>query len=138
MKRYVTGAGSVAVRRLMSEQVATSRLSEVEVASALARLARDGAMSSADRDRVLERLAEDVQSFWVVETTREVVLLARTLLAGYPLRAGDAIQLASCQYLRRELSDDIPMVIFDERLRKAAVASGIAVIPTAASSLGRR
>ncbi len=138
MKRYVTETGSVAVRRLMREPVATSRLSEVEVASALARLAREGAMSMMDRDRALERLAEDVQSFWVVETTREVVALARTLLAGYPLRAGDAIQLASCQYLRRELSDDIPMVVFDERLSKAAVANGIAVIPAAASSLGGR
>ena len=134
MKRYITETGSVAVRRLMREPVATSRLSEVEVASALARLAREGAMSMTDRDRALERLAEDVQRFWVVETTREVVVLARTLLAGYPLRAGDAIQLASCQYLRRELSDDIPMVVFDERLCKAAVANGIAVIPTAAGS----
>jgi len=133
VKRYVTEAGSVAVRRLMREPVATSRLSEVEVASALARLAREGAMSVADRDRALERLTEDFKSFWVVETTHDVVALARTLLVGHPLRAGDAVQLASCQYLRRELSDSIAMVVFDERLRSAASANGIRVIPAAKS-----
>jgi uncharacterized protein len=130
VRRYVTEAGSVAVRRLMREPVATSRLSEVEVASALARLAREGSMSAADRDRAMDQLTDDFRSFWVVETTAEVVALARTLLLRHPLRAGDALQLASCQYLRRELSDNMPMVVFDERLVDAAVATGIPVIPT--------
>ena len=129
VKRYVAEAGSVAVRRLMREPVATSRLSEVEIASALARLAREGAMSAAERDRALERLTEDFQSFWVVETTREVVALARILLIGYPLRAGDALQLASCQYLRRELSDNMPMVVFDDRLVRAAREERVPVVP---------
>ena len=130
MKRYVTEAGSVAVRRLMREPVATSRLCEVEIASALARLAREGVMSATERDRALEQLTADFQSFWVVETTREVVALARTLLVGHSLRAGDALQLASCQYLRRELSENMPMVVFDERLLDTAIANGIPVIPT--------
>jgi predicted nucleic acid-binding protein len=130
VKRYVTEAGSVAVRRLMREPVATSRLSEVEVASALTRLAREGLMSATERDRALEQLTVDFQSFWVVETTREVVALARTLLVGRALRAGDALQLASCQYLRRELSENMPMVVFDERLLDAAIANGIPAIPT--------
>lgn len=59
-----------------------------------------------------------------------MIALARTLLVRYPLRAGDALQLASCLYLRRELSDNMPMVVFDERLLDAAVANGIPVIPT--------
>ena len=118
----------------MREPVATSRLSEVEIASALARLAREGSMSASERDRALEQLTEDFQSFWIVEVTRETVALARTLLVGHPLRAGDAIQLASCQYLRRELSDNMPMVVFDERLLDAAAAIGIPVIPTPKSS----
>jgi len=130
VKRYVTETGSVAVRRLMREPVATSRLSEIEIASTLARLARDGLMSTAERDRALEQLTEDFHRFWVVEPTREVVALARTLLVGYSLRAGDGLQLASCQYLRRELSDQMPMVVFDKRLIDAALAIGIPVIPT--------
>jgi predicted nucleic acid-binding protein len=129
VKRYVTESGSVAVRRLMREPVATSRLSEVEIASALARLARDGSMSSSERDRALETLAEDFQSFWLVEATREVITLARALLPRYRLRAGDALQLASCQYLRRELAVDVPMVVFDDRLAQAATSEGLTVIP---------
>lgn len=105
------------VRRLMREPIATSRFSEVEIASALARFAREGAVSVAERDRALEQFSEDFKHFWVVELTHDVTTLARTLLVGSPLRAGDAIQLASCQYLRRELAENMSFVAFDDHLR---------------------
>lgn len=117
------------VRRLMREPVATSRVSEVEVASALARLAREGSLSTTERDRATARLTKDFETFWVVEVSVEVVALARAALQRHPLRAGDALQLASCQLLRRELEEDVPMVVFDERLATAATALGIPVIP---------
>ncbi|HUR33347.1 MAG TPA: type II toxin-antitoxin system VapC family toxin [Vicinamibacterales bacterium] len=129
VKRYATEAGSVAVRRLMRDPVATSRLSEVEIASALVRLARDGALSTTERDRALQRLTVDFQSFWVVETTREVVALARTALVRHSLRTGDALQLASCQYLRHALSENVPMVVFDDRLLRAARDAGVPIVP---------
>lgn len=129
VKRYVTEAGSVAVRRLMREPVATSRLSEVEIASALTRLVRDGSMTAGERDRAFARITEDFQSFWIVETTREVVALAKALLLRHPLRAGAALQLASCQYLRREVAEDTPMVVFDDRLVRAAREDGVPVVP---------
>jgi hypothetical protein len=117
----------------MREPVATSRLSEVEVASALARLTRAGALSAADRDLALARLADDMERVWVVETTRDVTGMARGL-PGAVLRAGDAVQLASCLFLRRELAADVPMVAYDDRLRQAAAACGVPVIPRKISS----
>jgi hypothetical protein len=53
---------------------------------------------------------------------------ARTLLLRHPLRAGDAVQLASCLYLQRQLAQPVPFVAFDNRLAQAARAEGLTVI----------
>jgi predicted nucleic acid-binding protein len=125
----VRETGSVTVRKLLREPAATSRLSEVEVASALARLAREASISTTERDRALEMLTDDFQTFWVVELIPEVTSLARTLLARHSLRAADAIQLASCMHIRREISTGLPIVVFDDRLAKAAANEDVLVIP---------
>ena len=130
MKRYASEAGSVGVRRLLAaDVVATSRLSEVEVASALIRRAREGAFSARERDRALAALASDVASIHVVELVPEVTTKARGLLLRHPLRAGDAIQLASCVFLQQELGESVPFVAFDERLRTAARTEGLSLVP---------
>ena len=130
MKRYASEAGSVGVRRLLAaDVVATSRLSEVEVASALIRRAREGAFSARERDRALAALAADVAAIHVVELVPEVTTKARGLLLRHPLRAGDAIQLASCVFLQQELGESIPFVVFDERLRTAARFEGLNLVP---------
>jgi predicted nucleic acid-binding protein len=128
VKRYVREKGSAKVRRLISSDTpATSRLSEVEVASALERLTREGAIAGAERDRALTALGTDLPSIVVVELTEGVCARARVLLQQHPLRAGDAIQLASCLYLQEQLAEPIPMVVFDDRLLAAARQEGLRV-----------
>lgn len=128
-KRYVRGAGSQVVRRLLAEGVAaTSRLSEVEVASAIARRAREGVLSAEQRDRLLAAVADDVPALLVVELTSEVAAEARSLLLKHALRAGDAIQLASGLYLQRQLARPVRFVVYDDRLAAAARAEGLPVI----------
>lgn len=120
-KRYVREKGSVKVRRLLSEGLpATSRYSAVEIASALARRAREGVISQDDRERTLAALQVDLSAMLIVELTAEVVMRAQALLQRHSLRAGDAVQLASCLHLREELEDDVSLVAFDERLVVAA------------------
>jgi predicted nucleic acid-binding protein len=126
----VRETGSTTVRKLLREPAATSRLSEVEIASALARLAREGVISAAERERGLEALTDDFQSLWIVEITPDVISLARTLLVRHVMRAADAIQLASCLYIRREVSDTTPLVAFDDRLTDAAAEQNVPVIPS--------
>lgn len=124
VKRYVREKGSVRVRRLMmSDTPATSRLSEVEVASALGRRAREGAFSTTDR--ALAALVADLPAIIVVELTLEVSARARMLLQRHPLRTGDAIQLASCLYLQQQLGEPIEIVSFDDRLTAAARREGL-------------
>jgi predicted nucleic acid-binding protein len=134
--RYVWETGSTTVRRLLASGIpATSRLSEVEVASGIIRRAREGAFPPARRDRILAALQRDLPALAVVETIPDVTAEARALLLRQPLRSGDAIQLASCLYLQRELGEPVAFVAFDQRLVQAARAEGLTVITT---SNGRR
>lgn len=120
-KRYVRESGSVRVRRLLSSDLpATSRYSAVEIASALARRVREGAVSHDDRERTLSALHLDLSAMVIVELTSDVVMRAQVLLQRHALRAGDAVQLASCLQLREELGDDVSLIAFDERLVAAA------------------
>jgi predicted nucleic acid-binding protein len=125
-KRYVREPGSVTVRRLLAlGGAATSRLSEVEVASAFARRVRDGSVSAAERDRALAALTADLTAMLVVEVTPDLTAQARTLLERHPLRASDALQLASCLYVQAQMGDRVPLVAFDDRLIEAARHEGV-------------
>lgn len=53
---------------------------------------------------------------------------ARALLVRHPLRAGDAIQLASALLLRRELAEPVTFAAYDDRLKAAARAEGLTVV----------
>lgn len=129
VKRYVREAGSVTVRRLLASGIAaSSRLSEVEVSSGIIRRAREGAFTTPRRDRMLAALERDVPALAMVEILPEITAGARALLLRHPLRAGDAIQLASCLYLQGQLAQPVPFVAFDRRLVQAAHGEGLTVV----------
>jgi hypothetical protein len=128
VKRYVRERGTAKVRRLLTSDVpVTSRLSAVEIASALARRAREGAFSDAARDRAVAAVDADLASILVVELTAVIVARAQALLRRHELRAGDAIQLASCLYIQEALGEETSFVAFDDRLANAARLEGLAV-----------
>ena len=138
VKRYVRETGSVTVRRLLASGItASSRLSEVEVSSGIIRRGREGAFTIEQRDRMLTALQVDVPALAIVEMSPEIAANARTLLLRHPLRAGDAIQLASCLYLQRQFAQPVPFVAFDRRLVQAARAEGLSVV-TARRNLKRK
>jgi predicted nucleic acid-binding protein len=125
VKKYVEEQDSDLVREwLLEGPAATSRLSEVEITSALMRRCREGSISQADRDAALMAVRNDFQVLIKVELSPQVVTLARELLIGYHLRAGDAIQLASCLLLRNR-GLDLEFLAFDGRLNLAARAEGL-------------
>ena len=129
VKRYVRETGSTTVRRLLTSGIhASSRLSEVEVSSGIIRRAREGAFTTRHRDRMLAALQRDLPALAIVEMIPEITAAARSLLLRHPLRAGDAIQLASCLYLQQQLAQPVPFVAFDRRLVEAAHAEGLPVI----------
>jgi predicted nucleic acid-binding protein len=129
-KRYVQETGSASVRRQLRSvgRIATSRLSAIEVVSALARREREGAFTAAERDRAVNRLNVDLTAWILVELTPELTADAQTLLLRHHLRSGDAVQLASCVYLQREIGERISFAAFDDRLTTAARAEGLTLI----------
>ena len=132
----------MSVRRLLkADPAAASRLSEVEVASALVRRAREGAFEAAERDRALASLANDFAALIIVELTSEIATDARALLLRHRLRAGDAVQLASCLYLQREMNQPLPFVLSfvasDDRLTEAARHEGLTVVSVSKGRSGR-
>lgn len=126
MKRYVREAESDRVRGwLATGTPATSRLSEVEIASALVRRSREGAFDAPARDRALAALERDLAALMVVEIGPLVTARARALLTRHSLRAGDALQLASCLLLRDTAGSVVEFAAFDDRLNAAARAEGV-------------
>jgi hypothetical protein len=129
VKRYIREQGSTHVRRLLGAGgVAISRLSEVEVASAFARLAREGAISPVQRDRVLLAFLGDLPAWTIVEMTPTVTQSARRLLLQHVLRSGDAVQLGAALVLQDGLGRPLrEFVAHDVRLITAARAEQLVV-----------
>jgi predicted nucleic acid-binding protein len=101
VKRYVREPGSDAVRSLFRRAVpAVLRLAQAEAAAAICRLAREGAIGFEARGAILARIERDMGILTVVEIRQPVVDHSVTLLARYPLRAYDALQLAGAVLLR--------------------------------------
>jgi predicted nucleic acid-binding protein len=132
VKKYVREPDSTRVRRLLrGDAVAVSRLSEVEVVSAFARLARDRSISAAQRDRAVAAFVGDLLAWHVVELTPDVVATARRLLQQHHLRAGDAVQLAAALVLQVGLEEMLEeFVAYDDRILGVARAEQLAVRST--------
>ncbi len=130
VKRYVDEPGDGEIRALLTGGLtATSRLSEVEIASALARRCREGAFSVAERDRALAAMRQDFASFLTIELTPEITAAAAALLSRRALRAADSVQLASCIVLRDLFEQPCLFVCGDGRLATAARQEGLATAP---------
>ncbi len=126
VKRYVEEPGSASVRKWLSSGTpATARYSLVEIASALSRRAREGDLSRREADRLLAAVEEDAGGLLLVELHPGVEARARALTAAHPLRAGDALQLASCLHLREGGAGAVEFVGWDRRLAAAARAEGL-------------
>lgn len=114
VKRHVAEIGSLWVRNefdaASGNTVATARLSIVEVLGALNRRKREASLSATDYQLFsgdFLKLAKN--EYEIIELNDAVVTQAQRLLENYPLRAADAIQLASA-------------VVADNRLRAAKVS----------------
>lgn len=130
VKRYVHEAGSRQVNELLTEAVlVVSRLTQVEVMSAISRRVREGSLLSEDRSDIEHQLHQDLKSVELVEITQQIAAVAETLLGRHELRAGDAIQLASCLQVAERTGQTIRFLAFDERLNRAASSEGFSCWP---------
>jgi predicted nucleic acid-binding protein len=134
VKHYVAELGSVwlegAVFRPDDVLVLTSRVTMVEVWSALARRKREASISSQHHADALDAFREDCLTLYrFVEFEPPVVDCAGQLLDRYPLRAYDAVQVSSCLIAGRTLAQiDLSLPTFlsaDDRLLAIARTEGL-------------
>ena len=130
VKRYVHEVESPAVNRWLGESSsATCRLSEAEIAATLARKLRDHELSSATHKQKIALLNADLVSMRVIEMSPAIFVGVNAVVERYPLRAGDALHLAAALILRDVLGEELEFVCYDTRLRRAAQAEGLRVLP---------
>lgn len=128
IKRYVEELGRREVLQLLRKNdCVVSAVLPVEVRSALRRRVAEKTLDEKRVPAILKRFAAD-RPFWtVVEVSGEVLAAAETLSAAHPLRALDAIHVASAQlFAARTASPKLIFVSADLRQTTAAAALGMA------------
>lgn len=110
--------------------VITSELTDVEIASTLARASRDGVIDLDTASGLLDRYAADTSDtgpLGVVALDSNTIALAQRYVLSAPLRTLDAIHLAACARFGESTPDEVRLLSRDNRQNEAAQALGIAL-----------
>ncbi|OFW05879.1 MAG: hypothetical protein A3H96_15765 [Acidobacteria bacterium RIFCSPLOWO2_02_FULL_67_36] len=101
---------------------------EVECASAIARLERDGTLDPRAAIGAFDRLNRLADGWHEVDPSDAVRETAVRFLRVHPLRAADALQLAAAFVAAERRPSSLEVVTLDERLAAAARKEGFALI----------
>jgi uncharacterized protein len=101
---------------------------EVECASAIARLERDTALDDAAVTQAFQRLRQLAHTWHEVDPSDPVREAAVRFLRVHPLRAADALQLAAAFIAAERRPSSLEVVTLDDRLASAARKEGFALI----------
>jgi len=100
----------------------------VECTSAIARREREGALSTRDATRALDRLRALAIAWQEVLPAEQVRAAAQRLLRVHPLRAADSLQLAAAIVAAEHEPHALELVRLDDRLNEAAIREGFRVV----------
>jgi uncharacterized protein len=130
IKRYVRERGSTRVVSLMRRhELLSSAITPVEVMSALSRRRRDTELSEEDFAATASRVQSERIRWELVEVGETVLNRAEEIVQGtVPMRALDAVHVASLMAFQAASSIQIPFVTGDGRQRDAANYLGLDVI----------
>ena len=119
------------MKRLMKddEDIVVWWTTHIECLSALARRQREGVVRSGDETKAKFVLSALAATWSEVQPTETVRLRAERLLSIHPLRAADALQLASPLIWAQETPRGLGFVCLDQNLREGAFKEGFSVLP---------
>jgi len=122
---------SEAIKGLMKddEDIVVWWTTRIECLSALSRRQREGVLLSGDEAKARTVLSALAVPWSEVQPTETVRLRAERLLSIHPLRAADALQLASALIWAQETPRGLDFVCLDQNLREAALKEGFSVPP---------
>jgi predicted nucleic acid-binding protein len=136
VKRYVDETGSGWLRTALGAEPSPSviivHLAVVEMTSALTRRLREGVLTTAEHAQLQNAFRSDcLNEYEIAVAVGNIIDQANRLLEAYPLRAYDAVHLATAVVANQRLVDNnLPPLIFlssDDRLNDAASAEGLTV-----------
>ncbi len=124
IKIFILEKGSEDAQRLSEDHFppVTATIAYAEIYSGVNRRKREGYLSAHQYTRVSRRFDEYWTTSIHVELTQEVLALAKGLLERHPLRAFDAVHLASALILQKGIREPLPFAAADSRLLDAASA----------------
>ena len=134
VKRYVAEPGSHWVNSLLTAShavtVFTSQLAVVETTCAFSRRRREGALASKDYEKLLTAFSYDLENRYIVaDVMRTNIETACDLAGTHPLRAYDAVHLATAWLLNREMirnnRQPLTFICVDNRLLDIAQAENL-------------
>jgi len=129
VKVYAIESGHEEVEALLKEHAGfllTSIVAYAEVLSALSRAHRSGRMTDGEYAASKSRFRQNWKEILVIQLREDVLTDAERLIDSYGLRGFDAVHLCSAMWLD-ELR--LSFACFDQRLRAAATAEGLTVVP---------
>jgi predicted nucleic acid-binding protein len=109
--------------------VATSRIAYVECRTALSRAKREGRLQARGERLATQQLDQSWRGIVVVEVDEVLTRRAADLTRDHPLRAADAIHLASAELVADGVREDLRFACWDRRLGESAAALGFTVAP---------
>lgn len=135
VKHYITEVGSHWVQLLVRNKktiVLTSSLTRIEGVCTFARRRREGMLSENDLTQVYTIFNYDLAHRYVLaEADQTILSSAQQLALRYPLRAYDAVQLATAEFSNKQLvqagKSPLTFVCADDRLLAIAKAEGLLV-----------
>lgn len=130
VKRYVREGRSEDVRRAWREarRVATSDVAYAETVAAAARRWRQGDLTDRDHEKLQERFIRDFRTLVQVPISPALNRRIANLVRTHPLRAFDAIHLASALLVRDEVRAPVVFACFDDDLACAARVEGLELL----------
>ena len=133
IKLYIEEEGTERVAGITDDfdgvQIIILDITPLEARSAVRRRQREGDISGADADRILNQIEADGSSLFLVQpSTSAVIEDAARLIDRHPLRTYDALQLAGCLVIRDNAPGPLTFVCADVRLCEAAGQEGLIVL----------
>ncbi len=131
VKRYVAERGSSRVAEAIAQAavVGTSLISRAEVAAALAKAVRTGALTQEGAASALQVFRSEWPNLVRVQATEMVVTRADALAWELGLRGYDAVHLASALLWQESLGEPVAMAAFDLKLWEASKERGLVLFP---------
>lgn len=135
VKRYLTEAGSAAVDDLIEDalQVGTALITRAEVAAALSKASRVGALTETEAFQSLQEFRTHWPALIVIQITETLIAMADHLAWEHGLRGYDAVHLAAALTWQEALGEPVTVATYDKQLWQAAHSTGLLVWPKSTS-----